>query len=183
MNTIGKIKYFRILSIVILTLAITGAVFSQQGEKRPENGSKAPEITCENMVGDCVALSELSGKMVLVEFWSSSNHTSMIDHAELEKVYSEFKDVNFKNARGFEVYSVALDDSEERWRMALVRDNNSWQYSMCNPNRWNSKAAMDYNIQTIPKYFLVDGNGQIIENLFLMKDLPNILAKYSSKVR
>lgn len=178
-----KIRYITFLSLIIISTIISGTVFSQYNEKHLAAGDKAPNITCEDMIGNCTELKALSGKMVLLEFWGSSNRSSMVDHAELEKIYTDYKDVNFKNSDGFEVYSIALDDSEEHWKMATIRDNNSWEYSMRSPERWNSKAALDYNIQSIPKYFLINGDGEIIETLFLMKDLPQILSKYSGKIR
>ncbi|MFN3939317.1 MAG: TlpA family protein disulfide reductase, partial [Chitinophagales bacterium] len=144
---------------------------------------KVPDISCEGMIGSCVPLESLQGKMVLIEFWSSTNHSSMLDHAELEKIYNDYKDASFKNGDGFEVYSIALDNSEEKWQLAKIRDNNSWSYSMCNPQKWNAQVAMDYQIQTIPKYFLLNGDGELVENLFMMKDLRLILSRYSQKAR
>ncbi|MBK7108634.1 MAG: thioredoxin family protein [Chitinophagales bacterium] len=178
-----KIRYITFLSLIIIFTIITGTVFSQYNEKHLVAGDKAPNITCDDMIGNCTELNALSGKIVLIEFWGSNNRSSMVDHAELEKIYMDYKDVNFKNGDGFEVYSIALDDSGESWKMATIRDNNSWEYSMRSPERWNSKAALDYNIQSIPKYFLINGDGEIIETLFMMKDLPQILSKYSGKIR
>lgn len=173
----------RAIPMLAFMILLSGGLSSQPSDKSLQIGKKAPTISCEGMEGNCISLDELAGKVVLVEFWSSSNHSSMIDHVELEKLYTEYKDANFKNGHGFEVMSIALDDSPERWKFATIRDNNSWPYSMYNTDKWNAQAALDYNIQTIPKYFLIDGDGEVIENLFLMKDLHTILAKYSSKAR
>lgn len=177
MNRTGK------LTVLIIAILLTTSNFSQSSDGMLRVGNKVPDISCDGMIGNCASLESLKGKLVLIEFWTTSNHSSMIDHAELEKVYSDFKNTSFKNGNGFEVYSVALDNSEEKWQLAKIRDNNSWPYSMCNTDKWNSQVAIDYKIQTIPRYYLLDGDGELIENLFLMKDLRQILTGYAQKVR
>lgn len=176
-----KFRNFLFSSLLGILVIASGTLFSHYGDKNLLVGDKAPNITCENMIGNCTELDDLSGKMVLLEFWGSSNRSSMTDHQELEKIYAEFKDRKFKGGNGFEVYSVALDDSQQQWEMATKRDKNSWIYTMRNPKRWNSKAALDYNIQSVPRYFLINGDGEIIHSLFMIKELPEILEKYAGK--
>ena len=65
----------------------------------------------------------------------------------------------FENGKGFEVFSVSLDRSEEPWKKAIETDKLSWKNHVWDKNGEASKA---YKVQFIPSAFLVDGEGNIV---------------------
>lgn len=144
-----------------------------------KTGNQAPEIICDGMKGDCVPLSKLRGQVVLIEFWASTCDLCRRDHFEMERVYKKYKDASFKNGNGFTIYSIAIDNAEEDWRKAITEDRLSWPHQMCDPRKWNAPSILNYEINNLPKYFLVNGEGEIIDRYILVQDLDKVLEEYS----
>jgi hypothetical protein len=69
---------------------------------------------------------------------------------------------SFKNAEGFEVYSVSLDSDVARWEAAIKKDKLEWKWHVSDLKRWNSEAAAVYGVNSIPMSFLIDENGVIL---------------------
>jgi hypothetical protein len=67
--------------------------------------------------------------------------------------------MKFKNAKGFEVFSVSLDRDEAKWKEAIKSDGLIWKNHV-----WDkaNEAGKAYNVQFIPSAFLVDGEGKIV---------------------
>ena len=141
-------------------------------------GNLAPEITCEGVEGDCVPLSTLKGKFVLIEFWSSTCNSCRTNHFEMERLYQEFRDSRFSNGNGFTIYSIALEDDAANWLKVLKNDRMSWPQQFCDTRKWGAPALVNYKVNTLPKYFLLDGEGKIIEKNILIRDLEKILEQY-----
>jgi len=118
-------------------------------------GSVAPEIILSDTTGKDVALSSLRGKYVLLDFWAGWCGPCRMENPNILKNY-----VKYKN-KGFEVYQVSLDRSRLDWVNAIKKDNLIW-YNVSDLKFFQSEAASLYNIDRIPKGFLLDPNGVII---------------------
>ena len=118
-------------------------------------GSVAPEIILSDTTGKDVALSSLRGKYVLLDFWAGWCGPCRMENPNILKNY-----VKYKN-KGFEVYQVSLDRSRSDWVNAIKKDNLIW-YNVSDLKYFQSEAATIYNIDRIPKAFLLDPNGVII---------------------
>ena len=69
--------------------------------------------------------------------------------------------ISYLKNKGFEVYQVSLDRSRSDWVNAIKKDNLIW-YNVSDLKFFQSEAASLYNIDRIPKGFLLDPNGVII---------------------
>ena len=118
-------------------------------------GSVAPEIILSDTTGKDVALSSLRGKYVLLDFWAGWCGPCRMENPNILKNYVKYKD------KGFEVYQVSLDRSRSDWVNAIKKDNLIW-YNVSDLKFFQSEAASLYNIDRIPKGFLLDPNGVII---------------------
>ena len=118
-------------------------------------GSVAPEIILSDTVGKDIALSSLRGKYVLLDFWAGWCGPCRMENPNILKNYLKYKD------KGFEVYQVSLDRSRSDWVNAIKKDNLIW-YNVSDLKYFQSEAASIYNIDRIPKGFLLDPNGVII---------------------
>ena len=66
------------------------------------------------------------------------------------------------NKKGFEIYSVSLDQKKEDWIAAIKKDKlGSWAH-VSDLLYWNSVAAKTYGIDAIPFTVLLDKEGKII---------------------
>ena len=119
-------------------------------------GNKAPEIALPNPQGDTVALSELRGNYVLLDFWASWCKPCRVENPNLVKAYNRYSDQNF------EIYQVSLDKNRKDWVSAIDKDDLDW-YHVSDLKFWNSSAAQTYNIRSIPANYLLNKKGEIID--------------------
>ncbi len=125
-------------------------------------GLRAPGIKLPDLAGEEQALSELRGKLVLVDFWASWCNPCRMENPVLVEVYNKFNNQRFHKGNGFEIFSVSLDRNEKAWRNAVNEDGLVWPYQLSDLAGAKSQAAVDYGIQMIPSNFLLDQHGVII---------------------
>lgn len=125
-------------------------------------GSAAPDIVQNNTVGTQLKLSDLRGKIVLVDFWASWCRPCRMKNPSLVKLYDQFRDKEFSDATGFEIFSVSLDENKSAWINAIAKDKLQWKYHVSDLKGWRNQAAIDYKVDAIPASFLLDENGVII---------------------
>lgn len=144
-------------------------------------GDVAPEIVQNGVDGKPVKLSDLRGKMVLVDFWASWCRPCRMANPQVVKTYKEYKDKKFKSGDGFTVFSVSLDTDKNRWLNAIQEDGLEWDYHTCDFKGWQNSMAARYRVRAIPATFLLDGNGVIIGKNLHASELQYELAKRSVK--
>ncbi|MFN8257952.1 MAG: TlpA disulfide reductase family protein [Bacteroidales bacterium] len=129
----------------------------------PKIGEIAPEINLPSTDRSIsFSLSELRGKMVLVNFWASLVAPCRFENPNLVSAYQNFKDKSFQNGNGFTIFSVSIDTDLESWKSGIQKDKLLWPYHVSDLQGYDSKVAAEYGVKVIPYNYLIDGNGKII---------------------
>ncbi|GAB3894565.1 TlpA disulfide reductase family protein [Larkinella knui] len=118
-------------------------------------GALAPDVTLEDAKGQVISLSSLRGKYVLIDFWASWCKPCREENPNVVRMYNKYKE------KGFEVFSISLDDNKNAWLKAIENDGMIWTNVLGKKNG-SSAVAQQYSIQVIPTTFLLDKDGKII---------------------
>ncbi len=118
-------------------------------------GQTAPPIAGEDKEGKAFSLSDLKGKYVLVDFWSSSCTWCRKETPVLLKTYNAFKDKNFT------ILGVSTDLKKTEWLKAIKEDGAIWNHLLLKGDA-RKQVMADYSIVSIPQILLVSPDGIII---------------------
>lgn len=169
--------YFSIL--LFLTAGFFGTLpFAKKNIIRPAVGDLAPEIKLPNKTGDSIALSDLRGKVIFIDFWASWCRTCRVENIPLRNAYNTYKDETFDIGNGFEVYSISLDTDSLIWQKAIKNDQLVWENHVCDFKKWDSPLVSLYNFRYLPHNVLIDRNGIIIAKGLFGEDLANTLREH-----
>lgn len=119
-------------------------------------GAIAPDLAFPDPDGNIRKLSDLRGKVVLLDFWASWCRPCRGENPHVVAMYQKYHD------KGFEVFSVSLDRDKESWKRAIAADGLVWPNHVSDLKYWSSEAARTYGVSSIPSTFLLDQNGRII---------------------
>lgn len=163
----------------MLCSALIGVIFSACFTPRAiegnQSGNLAPNIRLSDADGVQHALKDLCGKMVVVEFWEANNAESRRNHFTLQQLFNKYKDVAFNAGDGLAVFSVSIDVDAAIWKQAIKEDGLTFQAMVNDPAGWMAESIADYQVSSLPKYFLINEKGIIIQNQLAIPDLERIL--------
>jgi thiol-disulfide isomerase/thioredoxin len=125
-------------------------------------GCIAPEIRLTGFNNKEYSTEDLKGKLVLIHFWSSNCTHCRKYNKELVKNYLDYKDKEFYNGNGFEVFSVSLDTNIDDWKLAIKQDSLIWPYHVNDHKGWTTDLKTIFGFNKTPTTFLVDKDGVII---------------------
>ncbi len=103
-------------------------------------------------------LSDLKGKVVLIDFWASWCGPCRRENPMVVGLYNKYK------SKGFEVFSVSLDQDRQKWIDAIAKDGLVWPNHVSDLRGWGNAAAQLYGVSSIPKTVLVDKNGIVTDH-------------------
>jgi thiol-disulfide isomerase/thioredoxin len=117
-------------------------------------GKPAPAFALADTSGQKLSLSSLKGKYVLIDFWASWCQPCRAETPYITSLYNKYHN------NGFTVLSVTSprETNSETWKDAIQKDNMNW-YNVWDKNGDVSKL---YNVDAVPRNFLLDKNGIIV---------------------
>lgn len=120
------------------------------------------EIALQDNKGQVRRLSDLTGKVVLLDFHVFASNESTKRIMMLRELYNKY------HAAGLEIYQVSVDPDEHFWKTSTaalpwicVREENGIQ----------GTSLQLYNVQSIPTFFLIDRSNTLRARDIQIKDI------------
>jgi len=141
-DNLQKTKYGEVINVYISNESI-------------DIGDQYMDIKGVDIKGNTRKLSDLEGKLILLDFWASWCGPCRTENPNLVKLYNEY------NKNGFEIYSFSTDNNRSSWERAISEDSMVWT-NVIDLNGSYSKMSALYGVRAIPASFLINPEGTII---------------------
>ena len=126
------------------------------------------DIALQDNHGKLRHLTDLKGKVVLLDFHIFATNDSPARILLLRELYNKYA------SQGFEIFQVSLDPDEHFWKQQTAAL--PW-VSVRDEDGINSQRLMLYNIQAVPDYFIIDRGNNLVKRAAQMKDLEAEIKK------
>ena len=122
-------------------------------------GKTSPTFTYENHKGGETSLADLKGKIVYVDVWATWCGPCKREIPFLKELEKDFYEKNVA------FVSISIDEKKdyEAWRTMVTEKELSGIQLMADKD-WKSKFVADYGIRGIPRFLLIDAEGNIINS-------------------
>ena len=118
-------------------------------------GKPAPDFSTKDMDGNPISLKVYHGKVVLLDFWSTTCGPCIGEMPNVKKVYDTYKDM------GFDVIGISLDTDEAELNKFLKVCNLPWRQIFTGEG-WETPIRKKYKVKGIPSPWLIDRAGKVI---------------------
>lgn len=122
---------------------------------KTEGGAKAPDFTLPDTLGNMVTMSDVKGKIKIVDFWASWCGPCRLNNPALRQLYEEF------HPKGLVIIGVSLDTNKASWMKAINKDGLNW-INVSSLKGWKCDVVSQYSVKGIPALFVLDENNNII---------------------
>lgn len=140
----------RKLAFLFLTAFLLAASCTRV-EKSATIGMPAPNFTLQDLEGRKIALRELKGKVVLLEFWATWCAPCRDSLPAIEKIYTAYQ------GKGLAVLGVSLDSGDWDSVKAFVKE-----FGITFPVlKGDDDVSQRYMVRTIPLSIILDREGTI----------------------
>lgn len=113
-----------------------------------------PDISMPDTDSKVRTLSELSGKVIILLFWSAGDANQKMFNRELLSLYDKYSN------SGLEIFQVSVDTDKTAWARAVAEQGLPW-INVCDGLGAASQAVLTYNVREVPSLFVIDKSGTI----------------------
>ncbi|MBQ8462845.1 MAG: AhpC/TSA family protein [Prevotella sp.] len=124
------------------------------------------DLELPDATGHIRTLTELKGRVVLLDFHAFGMKESAARILEMRELYSKY------HPQGLEIYQVSIDADEHLWKQATQAL--PW-ICVYDPT---GQSALRYNVQAVPEYFLIDRNNTLQKRSSQIDDLEKTIKGY-----
>ncbi|WP_027126871.1 TlpA family protein disulfide reductase [Gelidibacter mesophilus] len=131
-------------------------------------GSPSPTFeNYENYKGGTTSLADLKGKYVYVDVWATWCGPCIAEIPSLKKLEADYQDKNIQ------FLSISIDDAmrsgggdlevaKNKWR-TMIEEKNLVGIQLFSDKNWESDFVKNYKINGIPRFILIDPNGNVVD--------------------
>ena len=122
-------------------------------------GKPSPKfINYENNAGGTTSLDDLKGKYVYIDVWATWCGPCIREIPALKEVESKYHNKNI------EFVSISIDkiSDHEKWK-TMINENALGGLQLFADSDWKSLFVKDYQIESIPRFILIDTEGHIVD--------------------
>ncbi len=141
----GKMVVLCALALVLFLVA--GCPLKEQEGARVI----APDFSLPDLSGRTIKLSDLRGKVVLVEFWATWCPPCREALPGMERLYEAYHD------KGLDILAISMDDGDWDEVSRFVKAH-GMRYPVL---KGDEKVSNEYMVRVIPSLYLVDREGRI----------------------
>lgn len=134
-----------VVSVALLVLSM------HAGDLSPERpAEKAPGFKVKTASGESLSLKQLSGKVVVLDFWATWCPPCLAEIPELQELLNTY-------GEKLVIISIAPNDKEEAWRGFLATHRVEW------PQVFDRHQEMlrKYRVERYPTYVVIDAYGHV----------------------
>lgn len=129
------------------------------------------DLALPDLRGATRRLTDLKGKVVLLDFTVYQNQASPARNIALRELYNEYAQ------QGFEIYQVSFDGDEHFWKTSA--GNLPW---VC-VRDVEGRSAITYRVEGLPTYFLIDRSNSLYKRNTDIKDIEQLKAEIQNLLR
>ncbi|WGF91948.1 TlpA family protein disulfide reductase [Aequorivita marisscotiae] len=120
-------------------------------------GRPSPTFNYENHKGGTTSLESLKGKYVYIDVWATWCGPCLREIPALKEFEKEYENKNVQ------VVSISIDEAKDydKWK-SMVTEKQLGGIQLMADNNWKSAFVDDYAIMGIPRFILVDPEGNIV---------------------
>lgn len=143
------------LNKIIAAIGLSLLLYNVQAQETANISDPRLQIRLPAVNGDSISLASLKGKVVLLDFWASWCMPCRAANKHLAKLYTKYK------PKGFEIFSVSVDEEKNAWKKAITKDKITWlQVNDAAGNM--GKTILDWNVSVLPTTFLINKKGDVV---------------------
>jgi len=139
------------VAVPLLFVTLLGVRLYQTNTSEQRAAGFAPDFSFTTFEGETIALTDLRGQGVVLNFWASWCDPCREEAALLEASWQQ------EQANGVVFLGLDYLDQEPAAKAYLEE----YRISYANGPDLQSKAARDYGIKGVPETFFIDGEGKI----------------------
>lgn len=161
---------------LVFTFMVIGALctapFSQAESPKPKKhpgfergvvqvGDEAPNFTLRDLTGNVMSLSQLRGKVVLLNFWATWCGPCRVEMPAMEQLYRTLP------RKEFEILAVSTDPQGTAVTRPFQREM-GLTFPILHDSEY--RVGLTYGARTIPITFMVDRRGIVRQKIFGARD-------------
>ncbi len=156
---------------MILAIGLLSYLYISSDESHtPSDIGEIPSVEIETITGQKLNLSDLKGKIVLINFWATWCPPCREEMPYFEEIYRRYRE------KGFTIIAVSVD-ANENFVKDFVKD-----YDISFPVSMDKEGLSDmFGVSSLPMSFLYDESGKLVKRKIgayfsLEEDLKELLS-------